>query len=224
MGDPDYGFWKRGGDRFCSNTPPDGWPYWGECPKYRPGACTEVIDPETIETIDPGCACGEDGTDPVEWPDDLLDDLVYGINFFADWAKEILAKDADSLGKEFKTWYPEAAQWIEPGADNVPPPTNASHCTDTACCYVCDAEDGELYKWYKAILEMKTRLEAWRNTPFAGTQCREVWCVPPEEVPPYNSCTASFPTLPPPGEEATFNSNGNGIPGDIEHILSFSNL
>ena len=221
VGDPNYGFWKRGGDRFCSNTPPDGWPYWGECPKY--GSCPEVIDPDTGETVDPGCACGEARAMTADnWPDDLPDDLVYGLNFFANWAKELLAGDAALLGKEFKNWYPEAAQWIEPGQSNVPIPINDPSCTSTACCYVCDAEDGALYKWYQAIREMKNRLQAWRDTSFAGTQCREVWCVPP----------AGCPGVPA-GEAATFDNNdtnGDGIPdgpngirGDFEDVVNCLN-
>lgn len=223
-GVPANGFWKRGGDRFCS-AGGDAWPYWGDCPKY--GTCPEVIDPDTMETVDPGCACAEPGAQtPDNWPDDLLDDLVYGLNFFADWAKELLAGDATSLGREFKKWYPEAAAWIEPGQSNVPRPVNDPACTATSCCFVCAAEDGELYKWYKAIQDMRNRLQAWRDTSFAGSQCREVWCVPPDlttESPPYSSCTASFPTPPPAAEEATFDVNGNAIRGDMEDIVACVN-
>ncbi|MBI3617269.1 MAG: YrzE family protein, partial [Candidatus Omnitrophica bacterium] len=62
------GFWKRGGDRFCSATSPPSWPYYGNCPK------------EGVSPPEDGRACGDaDSLSPENWPDDLVDDLVYGL-------------------------------------------------------------------------------------------------------------------------------------------------
>lgn len=230
VGNSAIGFWKRGGDRFCSNTPPDGWPYWGECPKY--GTCPE--SDEAGGTVDPGCQCGEPGAMSEDnWPDDPLDDLEYGLNFFADWAQDILLKGATpegvtQLAKDFKYWYPDAAAWIEEGS--AAPPTGSSATSDpacTSCCYLCfdengaPTEDGWLHKWYKAIQEMKGRLEAWRNTSFTGSDCTDVWCVPPAACPGGKDSSALGGLGP---ESSTFgDANGNGTPGDMEEVVACLN-
>ncbi|MBI5150910.1 MAG: hypothetical protein HZA28_09125 [Candidatus Omnitrophica bacterium] len=219
---PDMGFWKRGGDRFCSSG--DAWPYYGECSKYDYGSCTQTVDGETI---DPGCACAESGSvnnASNNWPDDLMDDLVYGLNGFIEWATKFLAEATDvvAFSKEFKNWYPEASQWIEPGAIDSGATVNGP-----TYCYMCDPKDGALWVWLKDIQEIRNRLKAWRDTSFASApgSCREVWCVPPA-----GGCPG-VPDPPAP-EEATFDSNdtngdgipdGNGIRGDMEDIAACVN-
>lgn len=167
--DPAIGFWKRGGDRFCavdSDLDSDiDWPYGGQCLKFGP-AC--LADDQVTCLV-----CGE--TDPAGWPDDLVDDVLYGLNWFIDWAKEFVAGDPTQLANNFKTWYPEAAQWIEPGTD--PDPVGSSAVSGTNC-YTCNPKDGALHVWWKEIREMRDRLIAWRDTSFAGAACTDVWCVP----------------------------------------------
>lgn len=197
LGNQAVGFWKRGGDRFCGTV----WPYDGECDKYGPplGTC---------RTSGTGClSCVEPTTAP-DWPDDLLDDVLYNLNGFIDWAKNTVSKDAGVLGREFKLWYPEAAQWIERGTNSGA--TNAPTCA--SCCYVCAAQDGALWKWYDEIREMKNRLRAWRDTSFAGASCTDVWCVPP----------GGCPGAPAP-EAATFNSNPLTPPGDMAEVVACIN-
>lgn len=219
-GQPNAGFWKRGGDRFCSGgtgacaAGGDCWPYYEQCAKY--GTCT-------VNGAATGCACGTVGAvapeDPDNgWPDDLVDDVLYGLNLFIDFGMELLNRSPEELAKDFKLLYPQIAQWIEPGPASVPPRSNSPSCAN--CCYVCDAKDGALHIWHKEIQEMRDRLLAWRDTSFAGSQCREVWCVPPAD---YSSCSSFFPTLPPASEEATFNINGNSVRGDIEDIVACIN-
>lgn len=219
-GQSNTGFWKRGGDRFCSGGTDacaavgDCWPYYEQCAKY--GTCT-------VDGAATGCACGTGNAvapeDPDNgWPDDLVDDVLYGLNLFIDFGMELLNKSPEELAKNFKLLYPQIAQWIEPGPASVPPPSNRPDCAN--CCYVCGAKDGALHIWHKEIQEIRDRLLAWRDTSFAGSQCREVWCVPPAD---YSSCSSFFPTLPPASEEATFNINGNSVRGDIEDIVACIN-
>ncbi|MBI3617015.1 MAG: putative Ig domain-containing protein, partial [Candidatus Omnitrophica bacterium] len=98
----------------------------------------------------------------------------------SDWARPFLAGgDAASYASTLNNWYPEVSQWIERG-------TNSGAIRDlacTSCCSVCAAQDGALWRWYDEIREMKTRLEAWRDTSFAGAACTDVWCVPPAGCP-----------------------------------------
>ena len=209
-GDPNTGFWKRGGDRFCSPGG-DAWPYYGNgCSKW--GTCD-------INTED--CACGDAGTAPADsWPDDMLDGLVYGSNEFILWAEDILGKSSAYLVREFKNWYPSAAEWIEEGT--LSGANNAAACTQ--CCFVCAEEDGGLWFWYKEIREMRSRLQAWRDTSFApgAGACRQVWCIPAEDSDPGTPGIQPCPGIPAP-EETTFDSNGNGIWGDIQDIVACVN-
>ena len=80
------GFWKRGGDRFCSGSLPPSWPYYGNCPK------------EGASPPEDGRACGDaDSLPPANWPDDIVDDLEYGLNDFSDWVRPILMPRAPTL-------------------------------------------------------------------------------------------------------------------------------
>lgn len=222
-GDPDTGFWKRGGDMFCS-AGDDAWPYYGQCPKF--GTTCTVPDGEG-GTISMECACGEGDAlppeDPVNgWPDDLLDELIYGLNSFADWAREILAKDAASLGSTFSTWYPDAAGWIEPGSSTDPLIGSGASATAVPYCYICEPEDGMLHVWWKQIQEMQNRLHAWHDTSFASSGCSEVWCVPDAGCPgPFGKDSSALGGLGP--EEDTFDSNGNTTPGDIADVAACLN-
>jgi len=221
-GNPVIGIWKRGGDRFCSPGG-DQFPYWGMCPKF--GSCP---------ADDLGCACGDPGAAPAAlWPDDLLDELVYGLNFFIEWAQAAVVADAAQLGKNFRSWYLDAAQWIEGGAAapmQGSSATSSPTCDDDlsssfSCCYLCDQKDGALVGWYEGIQEIRNRLEAWRDTSFVSPSCSDLdaaWCVPP----------AGCPWIPA-GEAATFDNNDtngdgtpdgpNGIRGDFEDVVNCLN-
>ena len=222
---PLQGFWKKGGDRFCSDTVPPAWPYSENCPKEA--GCT---DPLGL-----GCICEDNITPAENWPDDALDAIVYGVQDFIIDAEEILALGDDAqIAARFETWYPDIAQWIEPGTDPDPLGSGAVAGTD---CFVCnvDGKDGKLVTMYKMIREMRLRLESLRDTSYASAPgvCDEAWCVPGSGCP-------GVPAL----EAATFDSNpdlvciagcggnlvceaacprGNGIYGDMEDITACVN-
>ncbi|GEM_PF-3229119 len=218
---PDYqGFWKKGGDRFCSPgeggagcTTSDCWPYSMECAKQV--GCDPVANPE-------GCVCRE--VPPAEnWPDDSLDSLVYGLQNFILDAQEIFAIGTiDQIAEDFENWYPNMAKWIEPGTD--PPPSGSSAVAGTDCfgdatnpCI--NTEDGGLIKMYKMIRTMKQRLESLRDTSYASAPgvCDEVWCVPGAGCP--FGGNQSLPTDPS-SEASTFNVNGNAGTGDMEDVVA----
>ena len=207
LADREIGFWKKGGDRFCKAGSPPEWPYAEGCPKH--GTC--MLGSETVD-----CMCGQSGALPEEnWPDDVLDDLVYHPTAFFEWAEGLLARDPLELAGEFEVWYQGASEWIEPGtSSDLAVGSNAVPGTD---CFeqTCKLEDGWLHRWRKKIRMMADRLQAWRDTSFAGTQCREVWCVPPAVDP---ACPAWF--SPPLAEAATFDVNANSIQGDMEDIVA----
>ncbi len=201
------GFWKRGGDRFCSGA----WPYAEHCPKH--GECsfgTESVD----------CACGQTadvitppGT-PDNWPDDVLDDLVYHMPAFIQWAEESVLSGSIRLAGQFEVWYQGAAQWIEPGTD--PPPVGSNAVAgDTCFSETCKPEDGWLHRWRKQIQMMVDRLENLRTVSYAGidtdgpgpiTPCNQVWCVP-------RAGCVSIPAA----EEATFGTR------NIEGVIACLN-
>ncbi len=201
------GFWRRGGDRFCSPGASDGaedsWPYYAKCSKFE-------------------TTCNE------SWPDDLLDNVNYRLNLFIDWALNLISSGSPA---DFSLWYPYAADWIEPGtSDDLRYGSSASKvllegavsCGGGSpfvpCCYLCRENDGTLHVWWKDIREMLRRLKAWRDRSFAGTVCREAWCVPPDID---SSCPSWF--SPSASEKATFDSNGNGTRGDMQDIVACLN-
>ncbi|MCK5082291.1 MAG: hypothetical protein KAR31_05240, partial [Candidatus Omnitrophica bacterium] len=197
------GFWRRGGDRFCRDEAP----YFMECPK-----CMGI----------PDCECGI-GTDPFDFPEDGIDDIIYSLPDFYEWAQRIIAAASDmaSFSDDFPNWYSEAAVWIEP---MVPP---------GAACYVCNlilpdgtpVPEGILWIWLKEITEMRDRLIQWINNynivtdieeGYPGMTCTEVWCVP--------DSTLVCPEIPAgEGEDATFDANLNGLQGDVVDIISCLN-
>lgn len=205
------GFWKRGGDRFCSIN----WPYFAICPKNNPGTCFE-------DGLPVDCECeplpNVNGTRPAEFPDDVLDDFVYGLSDFIDWAEELLARPVADLSDDFINWYPQAAAWIEPGT--AAPPTGSNAIVNGVgagilSCFsqTCRPEDGYLHTWRKELDMVIDRLERWKTISYQGSganACSEVWCAPPV------GCFLDTPST----ETPTFDSNGNGIRGDINDVIA----
>lgn len=202
------GFWKKGGDRFCSAASPPAWPYSENCPKEA--GCGDPL----------GCICEENITPPENWPDDALDAIVYGVREFITDAEKILAIGDDvQIAAQFETWYPDIAQWIEPGTGSPPTGSGAVAGTD---CFVCNAEDGKLVTMYKMIREMKQRLERLRDTSYASAPgvCDEAWCVPGTGCLGGKDSSALGGLGP---EENTFDSNGNGARGDFADVAACLN-
>lgn len=182
------GFWKPGGDRFCQppeNPPLDpagqNWPYWGHCAKSGwPTQCTlpaSFTDTDGDEDIDEDdsdevtfqeCYCGHPDRpgNPADFPDDVLDDLVYGVTDFLDITRILFRRwesNRTRLAVNLKFWYPDIAEWIEPrdGAGS---------------CFICDPDvQGQLWDARDAIKELKNRVEQWRDTSYADDN---VWCIP----------------------------------------------
>jgi len=206
------GFWREGGDRFCSPTAP----YYLECPKGE--SCDLAEDKELF-------------------PDDAVDDLVYELANFIDWARRLLANaqtDMQALSDDFPNWYPEAAIWIEP--EGTPPGPKRS-----VPCYLCDLKlpdedetklpEGILYIWLDEMTVMRDRILGWINNyndatdvneGYLGGSCTStndplvpaVWCVPDAGL--------ACPEVPP-DEAATFDSNRNDVQGDVEDIVACLN-
>ncbi len=251
----DEGGWKRGGDQFCD--PPDEWPYMAECRKAGapPGGsppCVEV-DPETGTTWPIDCDCGTGGalppTPPIDrtqaannfeyvstnWPDDKLDEFIYGLPEFYEWATGVMDKDKDYLESHFDEWYEEAATWIETPC----PSGNAADCPGSC---TGDVDGGYWYIWREDLASFYIPIGAWLNPPdadlYVGSGCfinsaavdPAVWCVPPPQVaankyadPAYLGFQSGYNGLECPGvsqeEQASFDVSGDGR-GDLEDVIA----
>ncbi len=204
----DDGFWRRGAERFCSPV----WPYNIDCPQHNPG--TACLAPPTPGDPDPdpdaGCSCGENASaTPDLYQDDVLDDIIYGLDDFIIWATAIIdagGTDPAALANNFDTWYPAAAEWIE---HYNPAPGGVRPCAE------CDPDNaGGLWIMLEEIQEILRRLESWRDESFEATAaapagCSEVWCVPPAGCPLVQA-----------DESPTFDANSNGVNGDMSDIIA----
>ncbi|MCK5259955.1 MAG: hypothetical protein KAJ70_02740 [Candidatus Omnitrophica bacterium] len=206
------GFWRKGGDRFCRTTAP----YFMECLK-----CGGT----------PDCECTSLATDPADFPDDVIDDLIYSLPDFFAWAQRVIAASSDmaSFTEDFPNWYPEAAVWIEPESAISDATTDPPCFPDpsTGVCLLIFPDDtvipeGILRIWLKELIVMRDRILGWINNydnltglneGYPGNTCTEVWCVP--------DSTLVCPEIPAgEGEDATFDANANGVQGDVEDIVS----
>ncbi len=183
------GFWKPGGDRFCQppeNPPPDpdgqNWPYFGRCAKSGGVAnkCKlpasfvdtdgdgDIDDDDKEEDVYQECYCGHPDwtTDGTQYPDDALDDLVYGISDFLDVTRILFRKwesNKTRLAVNLKFWYPDIAEWIEPKEG-------------AGTCFICDPEvQGQLWDGRDSIRELISRFENWRDASYFDN---DVWCMP----------------------------------------------
>ena len=237
-------FWKRGADRFCSEGDIGGdsaWPYESQCPKYTDGGCfldpngNGVADcPAECDTngnaIPALCQCGDpSATDPLLvrgdlFPEDVLDELIYGLTAFFDDANAFLARGRANIAIDFENWFNDWQAWIDPGpwanqADVLGDPAYPNPYPD---CYpwdtdydpstpdVCQSEPGQLYYWLRNINLIHDELIEIKETSHAGVNCnRDPWCVP------IAGCAdvSAF-------EEVTFDYNANGINGDVEDIIA----
>jgi hypothetical protein len=203
------GFWKPGADRYCNRTVSGDptansmtWPYEGACPGHG-----TYPDPEYGYPIN--CTCedaGSSGCGPASnFHADVLDDMVYGLPEFVEWADSILAYTPQRLARDFVAWYPDAADWIEPPA---PPATDS---TDPPC-YLCEETDddgnvigphvGYLWVWQAEMEVISERIDRWLTnynddfnyqgtSPFTNGAGGDVWCKPTNTAPlnmPASNC------------------------------------
>ncbi len=254
----DEGGWKRGADLFCD--PPDEWPYMAECVKAGNGVnCTEV-DPEDGTVYGVDCNCGEGGAlDPYppvapaagtnwqyvwsNWPDDKLDDFIYGLTEFYSWAMEQYKLDPDEIEDNFIDWYEIGlaatgsggfADWFEAPCPGGDPSACGSSCTG-------NEDGGYWYVWRDDLNSFYQPIVEWMEptVPYVGSGCKidssaatpAVWCVPPPQGaankyadPAYVGFQAGYDGLECPGvsqeEQAVFDFNGNGTRGDLEDIIA----
>jgi hypothetical protein len=199
--------WKRGSDRFC-NT---GYPHYSKCAKHgwSGGTASCVFtNPDTGTTIPVNCECGEAGALPASaWQDDFLDYIFYNmIPQIYSWAITLVYQSTDALISNFDTWYPDAAEFIEPPG-------------------------GVFFILRDIINSIYALTDDWVaptvNPGYISGACTEstspsVWCVPPPTAPPtplnlrgQQECcgiTAS--------EAATFDADGNGTRGDLADVVA----
>ncbi len=254
----DVGGWKRGADQFCD--PPDQWPYMAECikaggPSGGGGPPCVEVDPVSGTSWPVDCACGTGGalppTPPVDrtlaannfqyvttnWPDDKLDDFIYGLPEFYEWATTLFGKDKDTLEDTFDDWYEEAATWIEAPC----PSGNAADCAGSC---TGDVDGGYWYVWRDDLGSFYTPIVNWLNPPdadlYVGSGCftnssadPAVWCVPPPQAaankyadPAYLGFQSGYNGLECPGvsqeEQASFDISADGR-GDIEDVIACFN-
>lgn len=246
--DQERGFWKRGGDQYCSVVPPpppafegEAWPYSSNCPKHLPGTCFEP-GLDGGPNLPRECYCNE-GLDPLpnppvnptQWPDDVLDQFVYSMPEFFPVAIKWLTAEPRDIWLNFEDWYDEMSYWIEPYANEQP---------GLACYNNCDFEDersdpGVLTIWWQELWNMWNTLSTWRYTEsFAGDDpgvCEQVWCVPPgivgdedagDPIPGTGEVTCPGSMYFPPEEIDTFWAGEGGhhdIFGDISDIVACLN-
>ncbi|MCD4780102.1 MAG: hypothetical protein K8S27_06080 [Candidatus Omnitrophica bacterium] len=245
------GFWKKGAKRFCSQhwsyqtgcarhggedtavtgtTPGSGFDF------DRLIACLSLED-ETVPTSPTAyenCECGVSAPPyvsidavrgvPEDYPDDVLDDMVYGLPSFLEIAEGLVAFESTPaiITKDIDQWYQDIAVWIEYGTNSgasgdssvcgnprVDHTVGAAASGTPPCCWICEIYDGALVLFMKEIEEVALRIE---HQIYGATHVEPVadaWCVP-----------AADPVDSPAVEIATFDSNGNGVRGDFEDLVA----
>ncbi len=206
------GFWKRGGDQFCSNgdnaqgEPAIEWPYSSWCDKHGTGCVSGGANPHPIQ-----CPCGDPGArDEIYWPDDPLDDIIYKvIPGLVELEKTLGRSDAQVLAQTFAEWYQQVSRWIEPEA-GIP----------DQVCFNC-TQRGTLWVLLDVITAMIDHLVSWRDEGHIGANCGEVWCVPPAQVSNneygIQECSGVSPE-----EASTFNTSDT-IRGGVADIIGCLN-
>ena len=215
------GGWKRGADRFCSLE----WPYADHCPKHGNGACNDFDDEGNVLPWD--CACGESGSaDAAFFPEDPLDEVVYGMPQFFEYAERIIALARDDMVKfkmNFDLWYRETAQWIE--SPCPVPPCAASTALDP------DPDGGKFVYWRDNLLRFFTAVSEWITPPdgskYVSDGCvvstlnpeadNAFWCVPPARGSLNKYGLFECPGVNP-DEVKTFDISSDGR-GDLEDVI-----
>ncbi len=164
VGDPGSGtaaatgfWWKKGAEKYCTTS----WPY-------------EQCARDTNCNNNPGINCGCQAGMGQAYPEDYLDDMVYGLRQFYMWSRSLLGQSGDmdelndTLSSSIDTWYPNAAEWIGP------PCTGSND-------YVCydggrnGNSGGLLHVYLQRLQNWSLLLTAWINRDFSAP---DAWCVP----------------------------------------------
>ncbi len=136
-------WWKPGADQFCADMPSAvrgrsvQWPYNSNCFKHRSsasgGQCTTVqegLGRNTTQTTTCGCLEGEAAK---LWPEDNVDNLVYGLDEFLGVADYLAKLTDENLVTIIDKIYPDIAEWIAPKCDknsSDPFAQNPNVCSD----------------------------------------------------------------------------------------------
>lgn len=142
--------WKRGGDQYCSKT--GSWPYFAFCDKH-----------DTCSGPSEECVC-ENSSNQSLWPDDTLDDMVYGMGEFIFWAKALVEayyKNPVGFGNTILEWYPQVAYWIEPLGG-----------------YSGFGVNSPLITWMGYFGNWRDAFNQWLDTDYQGATWKDVWCYP----------------------------------------------
>lgn len=168
--DSNQGFWKKGVDKFCSTV----YPYNRNCAKHG-GSTSCGTDGSGV------CPeCGDSGTNSSLWNDDGLDDIVYNIGSFLDWARKSLEQGTQSINSDFFNWYglgtsndedDKAWKWIE---KNTQP-----------ACHICSPQGGYLWQAQQSLQIMSNRLKVLYSGAHANNYQAsfsngydDAWCLP----------------------------------------------
>ncbi|MBU1996793.1 MAG: hypothetical protein KKF78_06530, partial [Candidatus Omnitrophica bacterium] len=170
------------------------------------------------QTVPADCACGDALAQPAaNWPEDVLEDVYYGLSEFLRFGTTLLMKDKKSLINNFDSWYEDLAPWIEP----LNPPADR---TSVPACYNCygtaaNPTEGILWQWLTALAEIRDRVDLLRVSHVAqvglGGLCGDAWCVPMPGCATFAGAHEEHDK-----EENTFDSNVNGVTGDIEDVAA----
>ncbi len=206
-GSPGSGTWLPGDNQVCS-TPmtasPYGLPYNGADSNNPDGTCEwtgSTAPPPPTASPSPA------GNMTV----DSLDDAMHTLSDFVNFSNAFLSKDVGTLSSTFKTWYPQAAGWIDPastsndkgrllsiydpaGYPNIPGYSNNTTPVD------------ELKGWNTVITN-------WLNTVYTSNSA---WCVPSETTLLNGNSSTD--------EDTYINSNsGTTTWGDLPHVVACLN-
>ncbi|MDP2652469.1 MAG: hypothetical protein Q8Q08_00380 [Candidatus Omnitrophota bacterium] len=245
------GGWKRGADRYCTTQIVGGaprFPYGSGCSKHGGlQQCNEwdwddtngdgIQDAGELIPVPVDCACGEPGAlGGNAWPDDRLDDLVYGLDEFMDWAKGFVTLTPAALAGSIEVWYEDAAYWVEPNycpGGNNPCPQSFTRNANTA-----DRDWGILYTWRDTLVNTCQPIKNWvsldspngwdpanpddaiRVNKYVLQSCNlsagrdSAWC------PAYDTQGLGGPcNCSPTWEQATIDFNNNGVRGDVADVV-----
>jgi len=171
------GFWLQGDNQMCLTT----WPYNGANAGIPDGTCelsgSSAATPTGAMTVDG------------------LDAAMHTLSDFVNFANTFLNNNVGTLSATFSTWYPQAADWIDPTTGRLPPLV------------------GNFNTWNSVIT-------SWLNNTYTSSGA---WCVPQgttgstaeDAYINSNSSTAIWGDLPHVISCLNYNSNQNPAIGSV---------
>lgn len=168
------GGWKKGTEKFCSTYPPYSsfcaqnlnLIYDAEVPVGTPDSQCREPCPGPPDPPDPNCPAGgyprdcecpdmaaNPAVDPTQFKNDNLDDFVYGLGDFIEFARQTINMSPAAIYNSFMEWYDgNAGPWIGTG--------------------------GDLATWVSELTAFRDGIETWINDDYRVDNCADAWCVP----------------------------------------------